>query len=141
MDANFKKLYPDDPKNPTPNLAVVAILQNTSTKEVYQTAVALNVGYPPVVTGLESVAAEDIYVFPNPAASYVTVQLPSITTQPVEVRVIDQHGRVVATEVIGEGQQSKTISTQNLADGLYILHLSGSNGTVVRKTVVVVHGE
>jgi hypothetical protein len=134
------RLYPGS-TNSKPNLAVVAFLQNGVTKEVYQSAMVLNLNYPAVVTGLGEMLIDDISIYPSPANRQLTISLPNLSTHAIEIQVVDQFGRRVINDVISAGQQSKVIATENLSEGLYIIQLSDSIGKIFRKKVVVVHVE
>ncbi len=125
---------------PANDIAVVVFIQRADTKEVYQTSLLLDLNDPSVVTGLENVSSDDVTLFPNPANKEFTVQLPSVTTKAVELQVMDQVGRAVATARIKEGQRNSTISTHDLPSGMYIIQL-GSSDQVIRKKIIVVHGE
>lgn len=127
------------PTSGAPNLSVIIFLQNELTREVYQAEVFTNIPYPPIITGLDDVhTAEQIVVFPNPADQELTIQLPVAATRRIELQLVDQVGRPVYKGHLLEGEQIKTISTRDLAGGIYLLQL-GAGEMSTRKKVMIVH--
>jgi len=118
-------------------LTVVVFLQNEDTKEVYQ-AFIQDVPAPAPVTEIIPISADNIKVYPNPSDQEFTIELPSPAQQNMKLTMANQLGQFTEIGAINEGEQSKKISTQGLADGVYILQL-GSNGNALRTKVVVLH--
>jgi Secretion system C-terminal sorting domain/Fibronectin type III domain len=121
---------------------VVFVQQDTLTsKAIYQAEIVLNPPHPDLVTGLGDLLRSDqVTIYPNPADHELTIQLPVTTPTRVQLQMIDQVGRVVNEHFIAEGERSKTISTRDLAGGIYLLQL-GSGNTSTRKKILVVHGK
>jgi len=141
----FDEVWEPDPAKFYPSsissLRVIVFVQNEVTKDVYQAEVSNDLSYPPIVTGLGEILISDlIKVFPNPADEEVTIQLPAPAPQRVQLQMVDQVGRVVNEHFIAEGERSKTISTRDLAGGIYLLQL-GSGDTSTRMKILVVHGK
>jgi hypothetical protein len=120
--------------------SVVVFLQDEVTKEVYQSDLFPNITPPssPTVTAIEPIGPDDIRVYPNPADQEFTIELPSPAQQSMKVTVANQVGQFTELGAINEGEQSRKVSTQGLAEGVYILQL-GSNGNALRTKVVVLH--
>ncbi len=89
-------------------------------------------GYP---IGLEEVLLDKVAfsLIPNPAQDVVTIQLPNISNQPLSLTICDISGRLVQTIPI-QGNTT-TISTQQLATGMYLCKLSNSSQT--QKLVII----
>lgn len=121
-------------------LGIIAFVQNG--KEIYQARMDTTLQYIPpanLITGIEDPAfAEKILIYPNPANREVNVVLPERTLTPIALNLMDAHGRTVHTNGFATGEQQKTIDTNELASGLYILQFNTQQG-VVRKKVMVVH--
>ena len=66
------------------------------------------------------------------------MSLPEVATQNTPLVMYDAVGKSVHQTAIDKGQQSKTIGTQELAPGVYLIQLETDKG-VVRKKVMVVH--
>ena len=119
-------------------LTVVVFLQNEDTKEVYQAFIYDDVAAPTPVTEIQPITADRIRVYPNPSDQEFTVELPVPAQQSMKLTMANQLGQFTEVGAIGEGEQSKKISTQGLAEGVYILQL-GSNGNALRTKIVVLH--
>ena len=89
-------------------------------------------GYP---IGLDEVLLNKaaFSLIPNPAQDVVTIQLPNISTEPLSLTICDISGRLVQTIPI-QGNTT-TISTQQLATGMYLCKLSNSSQT--QKLVII----
>jgi len=132
-----KRLYA-----PGGDLAIAAFLQSeTPPFEVYQVEILKTVIDPPVVTGLEPIPADQVIVYPNPANKEFTVQFPGALAAPAALQLIDQIGSVSLRTTAPEGASSKTIQTEGLASGLYILQIEIAPGVITHKKVMVVHQE
>ncbi|MBY0434291.1 MAG: T9SS type A sorting domain-containing protein, partial [Cyclobacteriaceae bacterium] len=131
------KLYPPNTKN----LAVIAFLQNEKSGVIYQAEIVSDLDDPAtnVITGLEPIPSEQIVVFPNPANKEFTILLPGELSRGASVRLIDQVGKTAVTSSLPERSKSKTINTQDLSPGMYILQIETGPGAVTRKKVMVVH--
>ena len=136
------EFYPDNTKlyENQDDLAIVIFLQHEGKKNVYQTELITGILDPPPVTGLENaVLLEHMKVFPNPADNQINIQLPGLARQSMELQLVDQVGKVVTKDLILEGTSHKTISSQDLAAGIYILQIGSGKSGVVRKKILVVH--
>lgn len=70
-------------------------------------------------------------VYPNPASSYVTVQIDDENPD-INISVLDQQGRVVAASY---GPKA-VIDVSNLSTGVYFVRISGSSYHAVKKLIV-----
>jgi hypothetical protein len=120
--------------------AIVVSVQSIegNNKEVYQASVSLTPPQPDLVTGIEHIA-EFIQLYPNPASNSFVIELPTKTDNRLSVHIVDQVGRVVHESVIETGEQSKTINTQELVGGIYIVQIGAGKSGVVRKKMMIVH--
>jgi PKD repeat protein len=134
---DFASFYPSDLTKP--NLAIIAIVQNAFTKEVYQTAIFLNLEYPPLVTGIKEWTTEEISCYPNPTDKQLMVSLPALAVQPIHINLVDQLGRVVLQDQIEAGQKSKLLDTSLMADGIYLAEFLSQGTSTLRKRIVVKH--
>ena len=138
--------YPDASKLYTnkDDLAIIVFLQNENRKEmkqnIYQTELITGILDPPVVTGLENAELlANMEVYPNPANNEFTIQLPGVAKQSMELQLVDPVGKVVTKDSIKEGTSRKTINSQDLAAGIYILQIGSGKSGVVRKKILIVH--
>lgn len=123
-------------------LAVLAFVQDLETRDILQAAYLPNPGnLPSVTTSLgDLLLADRASIYPNPADDELTIQLPTAAPKRLQLQMVDQVGRVVNEHFISEGERSKTISTRDLAGGIYLLQL-GSGNTSTRKKIMIVHGK
>ena len=123
------------------NLGALVFLQNPNTKEVYQSQLLYpltNVPPPNVITGIEDIA-EYITIYPNPANESFEIELPVKADHRMAINLIDPVGRSAQQLYFEKGEQTKTINTQNLAQGIYVVQIGSGKTGVVRKKVMVVH--
>ncbi|MCW5911897.1 MAG: Ig-like domain-containing protein [Cyclobacteriaceae bacterium] len=123
-------------------LAIVAFIQDVNTYEVYQAGIDLNPVFlpdqPTLVTAIEDIA-EYIRIYPNPANESFEIELPVKAEHRLTVNLIDPVGRPAQQLYFEKGEQAKTVNTQHLAQGIYVLQIGSGKTGVVRKKVMVVH--
>jgi hypothetical protein len=78
-------------------------------------------------------------VYPNPADHEFVIELPGTLRTNVSVRMIDQVGKLYDSGNILAGKNSKTVSSQDLAAGIYIIEILSDEGAVIRKKVMILH--
>jgi hypothetical protein len=120
-------------------LAVIAFIQDETTREVFQAAILANPDpstIPSVVTGVEPAFGSRVSFYPNPANHSLNVVLPEPSQGTIAVRVIDAFGREVVTTAFGKGDQGGVINTGTLAAGVYVVQLQTAKGTLRRKVIV-----
>ncbi|HCM76366.1 MAG TPA: hypothetical protein DIS90_08280 [Cytophagales bacterium] len=125
-------------------LAVVAFVQDINTRDVLQATLLANPGnLPTVVTGLDTEMnfADQISIFPNPVDKELSIQLPFVVKEPTPVRLADQLGKVLFDTHIPVGESSKTLDTQSLVSGIYLLQVETGKGDILYKKVMVVHNK
>jgi hypothetical protein len=123
------------------DLAIIAFVQDEVTKEVYQAGLDLNpanLPNPNVTTSIIDFM-EGIQMYPNPANESFVIELPNKSESPLSVNLIDQLGRPIQELFFEKGEQRKSINTQNLSEGIYIVQIGTGKAGVVRKKVMVVH--
>lgn len=81
---------------------------------------------------------QPISLYPNPANGQVNLTFELKTRQDVDVAILDLAGRTVYIQTLknADGKQKQTLSTQNLASGVYTLTLKVNNKISRRKMVV-----
>ncbi len=94
------------------------------------------------VTGLTTLAAGQLSVFPNPVANNAELQVRmtalNANVKAVNARLVDALGRVVATEVmpVSGGNVDGAINTRTLSKGVYTLQLTAGQQTATRRVVI-----
>ncbi len=93
------------------------------------------------VTGIPALTnISNLHLFPNPTNATIFVQLDLIKTANVTLQVTTIVGQSVVSKVVGT-MQSELIElpTNNLASGVYILHINTGTEQITRKFVVAKH--
>jgi hypothetical protein len=122
--------------------AIVVFVQSTggNKKDVHQAFLLNTPPTPDAVTSTEDPQyAEKVHFYPNPANREVNIELPAAVVRETAVSLLDAHGRAVVHSTFGAGERRKTISTADLAGGVYLIQLSDPSGGLIRKKVMVVH--
>jgi len=107
-------------------------------KNVLQSEVFLNPPQPDIVTAIEDLS-EYITIYPNPANESFEIELPFKAENRLMVNLIDPVGRAAQQLYFEKGEQTKTVNTQHLAQGIYVVQIGSGKTGVVRKKVMVVH--
>jgi putative hemolysin len=100
-------------------------------------AVPLNAGIDTVWVGaypegIEVITTQDVYLYPNPAATQVTIATQSMIN---EIIITDMLGQAVLIKQVNN-KQSETIDISHLASGVYTVHISASGGSGTAKLIV-----
>jgi hypothetical protein len=77
-------------------------------------------------------------VSPNPADRTITVRLPERARTILPFAIYSSTGVSLSHHSFAEGEQSKTVSTDQLANGTYVLQIA-TNAGVVRKKIMILH--
>jgi hypothetical protein len=86
--------------------------------------------------GLEEVLASEteIGIFPNPSDGIF--QLSSISTEPMQITILDQQGKQVAQFELNELSSDNSFDLSDQAPGVYFAHISQGELQWVKKLVV-----
>lgn len=89
-------------------------------------------------TGISQFEDVNVSLYPNPASSYVNVEIASEDAQTFTAQVVDMMGKTVYTTQFNHngGTEMYPIQVSNLAKGVYFLHLNSGNGSHVQKFIV-----
>lgn len=74
-----------------------------------------------------------VSVYPNPANQYVNIAYDANTIAPLTVEIMDQAGKVL---MIKNTTPFTQIQTEGLASGVYLVRLTGVQGSMVKKLIV-----
>lgn len=126
--------------NDPSELAIIVFLQNEDTKEVYQARIRSDLNFTPtLVTEAESSFENQLSIYPNPAKELLNIKLPQQTKVSLPVQLIDSYGKAVITDTFQIGEQTKSISTSELANGFYLLRIQNEKGEVAMKKIIIMH--
>ena len=116
----------------------VVVFNYDVTDEIQDNVIEVNLtGEGVIVTGIDKgqINEEQIRVFPNPANSYVTIDLSELSGQPLNIRMIDPTG-VNKFEKQGYTQPELSIDVTNFESGLYIIQFSNERSLVRQKVLI-----
>lgn len=139
---NFKVTYDTVTQNSyniwstSAGFTLVAWIQNTSTKEVYQAAFA---NTPSALSLAEKTNKKSMEVFPNPANERFTIALALAETATVSYTLTDINGKLIqqpVTQELPAGKHLLQTSTQGLLPGIYICSIK-ANETVFNERIVI----
>ena len=108
------------------NIDVIAFLQNSITKEVYQAQadtinnIAVGIGNLPATEARFS-------LYPNPATTELTILFEKETGRETEIKIYNYSGTIVKTIKPGAGLSEYLIENLGLKNGIYLVRVS--NGT------------
>lgn len=94
--------------------------------------------YYGITTGINQFDETEINVYPNPATSFVNVEVTSNEAQQFNAKMVDMMGKTVYVDQFNHagGTEMYKIDVNNFAKGVYFLHLSNENGSNIQKIVV-----
>ncbi len=128
----------DVPINNPNKLALIAFLQDKSTKEIYQNvSIAAPTVKPRLVTGLDESKDSTIFIFPNPASKQFQFTYFDAGDEWV---LVNQIGSVVQSgKAIQTPNQLNTVNIEGLQNGVYFfkIHLKNKQAPLVRKLIVL----
>lgn len=115
------------------NLTVVAFVQNQSTKEIMQGAIAS------LTVGLDELDGDIRFgLYPNPVSDVLTMDFDMPATGTARFEVYDQMGKLVHTQSMSAapGAARSTMDLQQLGNGLYHVTLVAGDARSTRKVLV-----
>lgn len=74
-------------------------------------------------------------IFPNPSKGTFSISLPEVEGA-ITIEIVDLAGRVVSTPIAGSPANSKIIVSENLNQGIYLVKVSTSESTGVKRIIV-----
>ena len=94
--------------------------------------------YYGIQNGINQFDDTEINVYPNPATSFVNVEVISDKAQQFNASLVDMMGKTVYVDQINHdgGAGIYNINVNNLSKGVYFLHLNSENGSTVQKIVI-----
>ncbi|NJN41197.1 MAG: PKD domain-containing protein, partial [Flammeovirgaceae bacterium] len=124
-------------------LRLVGFILNKNTKEIYQSVV---IPAPrktgSVVVGIEdepiSAIIDDILIYPNPVNGVFNLVAPE-SLAGTQWKLADQNGKIVREGDFRDSGNEIVVDVQNLANGVYVIIFSGTDGKSYRKRLVIMN--
>jgi len=91
-----------------------------------------------IQTGLNNLENVNVSLYPNPATTFMNIKVNAEEAQQFSAKVVDMMGKTVYVDQFDHngGTSLYQIPVDNLAKGVYFLHLNNSNGSTVQKFIV-----
>jgi hypothetical protein len=109
------------------DIEVVAFIQNTITKELYQ---ATSEVIKNIVVGIENLfqgKGTDFALYPNPAVNILTISFEKPLANDADVRIYDLRGVVITSYKARSGLSEFTIEDLALRSGIYMVRISSKS--------------
>ena len=122
------------------DIEVVAFIQNSVTKEMYQASSVLE---PDIIVGIEKPHTGgqlDFALYPNPAESRLTIRFGEMLESVTDIYIYDYSGAIVRTYKAGSGQTEFTIDDLGLKDGIYLIKISSESANFGFKKLIIAGG-
>jgi Secretion system C-terminal sorting domain len=89
------------------------------------------------VTGILEFNQEDndVRIYPNPVSDFLTVSVKSKTTEPIEIMLLDQSGRMLRNMTY-HGHSLIIIDISDIPNGLYLLSINQSNSQSIYRFTI-----
>ncbi|MEN0005946.1 MAG: T9SS type A sorting domain-containing protein, partial [Bacteroidota bacterium] len=87
----------------------------------------------------QPIAEEQLTVFPNPTRGPITIQYQLVEAGAAAISLMDSKGTVLKSwqEQFPSGQHQLSLSTSDVAPGVYFIHLQTANGMKVQRLIVL----
>ena len=107
-------------------------------KSMYVNDIQFGTGQVSRASTLES--ADDIIVSPNPASTYLNVNVASSKAYTAVIELVDMLGKVIYTETaeINNGETRVALNVNEVTSGQYLLKINRANGVTVTKKITII---
>lgn len=87
--------------------------------------------------GIDDLPTKEISIYPNPVRNNLSVAIGELRNQDIQIKIIDQNGRLVYSESKNISDNKLDIKVNNLNNGMYTLHLIGEDLIYQAKFIIV----
>ncbi len=119
------------------DIEVVAFVQNSITKEVYQTASQVSTNIVVGIENLKNANAESFALYPNPAVNRLTITFEEPLVRDADISIYDIQGTVIKTYKAGSGITEYSIENVGLKGGIYLIRVSKDGVNLGFKKLIV----
>ncbi|MEP3389301.1 MAG: T9SS type A sorting domain-containing protein [Reichenbachiella sp.] len=129
------------------NLSAIVFIQNSKTKEIYQSVKIDNVNdfvankNSSTVTDIknEVLTAKDFKMYPNPTDHEVFIIFDKVIQEDMHWAIFDQTGRVFDQGEIHSGKEGFSLQTDRFPSGLYYMSIKGEKKEFDFKKLMITH--
>lgn len=83
------------------------------------------------ISGVKDIKERSFRIYPNPAESFITIE--AMNEQPAQYRLVTPEGKIIR---VGRVTGRSIFSVQDIAPGLYFLHVTGKGETFTQKIII-----
>lgn len=84
----------------------------------------------------EAATIEQVQLYPNPSQGNITIELPGVGEEDIEIRIFNEKGQTVLNRSLSKGQSSWNLDLPELASGLYLVKMHMGQTTKTEKLIV-----
>jgi hypothetical protein len=107
------------------------MIGSTAYNESIYNAFMAKLHYTPVVTSISAaVSHQELRIYPNPVKDMMKIKM---TTASACMELVDITGRTLLTQPVTDGAE---ISVENIPSGVYMLKVTSTEGTAVKRIVI-----
>lgn len=94
--------------------------------------------YPVTTVGIDAIVQNALRIYPNPAASEVSVQINVTAAQSAEITFFNAAGQLAASEQVSlsAGSNAKAFNLEQLAKGVYQVRIKTNEQVIIRKLIL-----
>lgn len=85
----------------------------------------------------ENKVLASVSVYPNPSQEILNIQLAQASSVQTEIKLLDQTGKLVLTNVLPKGESNSRIDISTLPSGVYFVQLNAGNQSQMKKILVL----
>jgi hypothetical protein len=127
--------------NWTPASAGSVVLHAVATDDdnLKSTSTDITITITPI-TSIDNLGEENVRIFPNPATSIITIELPADAyTSLHSVEILDMYGRscIIKSFIPGSFTYSETLDVSQLPAGLYNIQINTTGGATLSKKLII----
>ncbi len=119
------------------DIEVIAFIQNTITKEVYQATSEMHHDLAVGIEDTPGVSGSGFTLYPNPAVNKLTITFEEALSRETDIRIYDMRGVVIASYRAASGISQYSIDDLKLKGGIYLVRIvSGIEDLGYKKLVI-----
>jgi hypothetical protein len=124
--------------NLLPNVMINELEINNETNMLYAATYGRGLWVSPLVAGTagiqDRISENNVKVYPNPATSQITIELPK--TMKAEIRVFDITGKLLKFETDSQISNKRIVDVSTLTPGTYFVRINSEEGTATKKLLI-----
>jgi hypothetical protein len=121
-----ERTWPIDKSLNSADIEVIAFIQNSVTKELFQAASEIKQNLVVGIGDLFQGKVAEFALFPNPATDKLTIAFSKPLARETDIRIYDMRGIVISSYKAGSGLSEYRIDDAGLPGGIYLVRVSSA---------------